>query len=288
MCQGKRLPADADISLTTSGYWMPYQAAKAMAATFCWHIRWVLTPIFGYDFPESCLPPDDSGYGKFLIDPKIVQECIAETNRFRQEGYDYRVQCDKESVTIEAPQLSTLTAAFVPTVPQRNSEESGYYTDGDQNEGLAVSPQISPRGSTWMSAWTSVNGSVSPSSSSIILSPALDRMSNEVSAIPRPLRVVGFPFNPHPTSVPTAYDKDRFPTKRLHSEIVEDSDFKPNPAGAHATVSSPQPINHPGSRDSHDCGRNIKELEAAEIILRLSAVDQTLPAPKRTRRGSRY
>lgn len=35
---------------------MPYEAAKAVAATFCWEIRHVLTPLFGPDFPSICVP----------------------------------------------------------------------------------------------------------------------------------------------------------------------------------------------------------------------------------------
>ncbi|KAJ5231205.1 hypothetical protein N7489_011913 [Penicillium chrysogenum] len=38
-------------ALSAQGYWMPYEAAKAMAATFCWRIRYALTPLFGTEFP---------------------------------------------------------------------------------------------------------------------------------------------------------------------------------------------------------------------------------------------
>ncbi|KAJ6114314.1 apses transcription factor Xbp1 [Penicillium sp. IBT 16267x] len=43
-------------ALAAQGYWMPYEAAKAVAATFCWEIRHVLTPLFGTDFPSICIP----------------------------------------------------------------------------------------------------------------------------------------------------------------------------------------------------------------------------------------
>jgi hypothetical protein len=52
---------------------MPYEAAKAVAATFAWPIRYMLTPIFGPGFPDMCIeptslidPPD------FRIDPGII------------------------------------------------------------------------------------------------------------------------------------------------------------------------------------------------------------------------
>ncbi|KAF2092183.1 DNA-binding domain of Mlu1-box binding protein MBP1 [Saccharata proteae CBS 121410] len=37
-------------ALSAQGYWMPFEAAKAVAATFCHPIRHALTPIFGPDF----------------------------------------------------------------------------------------------------------------------------------------------------------------------------------------------------------------------------------------------
>jgi hypothetical protein len=39
------------------GYWMPYEAARAMAATFCWRIRYALTPLFGTEFPAMTYDP---------------------------------------------------------------------------------------------------------------------------------------------------------------------------------------------------------------------------------------
>ncbi|KAJ5505257.1 hypothetical protein N7453_004214 [Penicillium expansum] len=44
-------------ALSAQGYWMPYEAARAMAATFCWRIRYALTPLFGTEFPAMCIPP---------------------------------------------------------------------------------------------------------------------------------------------------------------------------------------------------------------------------------------
>ncbi|KAF1977574.1 DNA-binding domain of Mlu1-box binding protein MBP1, partial [Bimuria novae-zelandiae CBS 107.79] len=146
-------------ALVCQGYWMPYQAAKAIAATFCWHIRWVLTPVFGYDFPDMCVHPNDPRYSKFVIDPKIVQECINETNRFREEGAAYKVAGHLESAKADTPQLPILNSPWNPMPDHpRKSVESGYYTGGDQNERPSASPQESPMGSTWVTPWTSVNG----------------------------------------------------------------------------------------------------------------------------------
>ncbi|KAF7715175.1 Uncharacterized protein PECH_006083 [Penicillium ucsense] len=71
-------------SLAAQGYWMPFEAAKAIAATFCWEIRFLLTPIFGLDFPELCVPPDDHfNFNRMIIDPRIVQEAAELSRRYR-------------------------------------------------------------------------------------------------------------------------------------------------------------------------------------------------------------
>ncbi|KAJ5087289.1 hypothetical protein N7456_010905 [Penicillium angulare] len=65
-------------SLAAQGYWMPYEAAKAVAATFCWKVRHVLTPLFGTEFPDMCVKPrngsnSNSSLGQIIIDPDVVQ-----------------------------------------------------------------------------------------------------------------------------------------------------------------------------------------------------------------------
>ncbi|KAE8330376.1 hypothetical protein BDV39DRAFT_213113 [Aspergillus sergii] len=66
------------------GYWMPFEAAKAVAATFCWNIRHALTPLFGLDFPSLCVPPTNtSQYGHMLIDREIVQKATKTANYYR-------------------------------------------------------------------------------------------------------------------------------------------------------------------------------------------------------------
>lgn len=268
---------------------MPYQAAKAIAATFCWHIRWVLTPVFGYDFPEMCLQPNDPGYGKFLIAPEIVQECTDETNRFRQEGCDYRVARREGSATAQTPQLPTLNAPWEPMSHHpRKSEESGYYTGGDQNDISTVSPQVSPRGSAWISAWTSINGSKSPSSSPIVHSPTFDRMANELPPLHQYLHEHGVSLDPRPTSVPRGYYHEPLTAKRPHPERVDDDCLDQSPNGPRDPTSSLQTIRDTRVGDFRKRNRTRKELEAAEIILQLSAADHELPDPKRTRRGSQY
>ena len=71
------------------GYWIPYEAAKAIAATFCWHIRYALTPVFGTDFPDTCLPPGHKHFGSMQIDPEITKRCALQAQHYRKmEGQE--------------------------------------------------------------------------------------------------------------------------------------------------------------------------------------------------------
>ncbi|RMD44410.1 hypothetical protein DV735_g760, partial [Chaetothyriales sp. CBS 134920] len=68
----------------TGGYWIPYEAARAVAATFCWDIRYVLTPVFGIEFLDMCIPPDSDKYGLMLIDPEITKFCTEKAREYLQ------------------------------------------------------------------------------------------------------------------------------------------------------------------------------------------------------------
>ncbi|KAJ5349235.1 hypothetical protein N7541_006962 [Penicillium brevicompactum] len=71
-------------ALLAQGYWMPYHAAKALAATFCWKIRHALTPMFGPDFPAMCIDPEDKRrFGVMVIDTEITRVATEQANYFR-------------------------------------------------------------------------------------------------------------------------------------------------------------------------------------------------------------
>lgn len=54
--------------LKIQGTWLPYSLAKMLAKKFCYHIRYKLVPIFGNDFPENCLKPNERGFGELKFD----------------------------------------------------------------------------------------------------------------------------------------------------------------------------------------------------------------------------
>ncbi|KAK8042657.1 DNA-binding of Mlu1-box binding protein MBP1 [Apiospora phragmitis] len=71
-------------SIMAQGYWMPFNCAKAVCATFCYRISGALIPIFGPDFPSMCIPPDAPEHGRMIIDPTIILQSTRETDRFRR------------------------------------------------------------------------------------------------------------------------------------------------------------------------------------------------------------
>ncbi|EFW14699.1 hypothetical protein D8B26_000624 [Coccidioides posadasii str. Silveira] len=70
-------------ALAAQGYWMPFEAAKAVAATFCWRIRYALTPLFGREFISICIPPSDERFGRMIIDPEIIRSAASTADRLR-------------------------------------------------------------------------------------------------------------------------------------------------------------------------------------------------------------
>lgn len=63
---------------------MPFDAAKGIAATFCYHIRYALTPVFGLEFLSLCIPPEDPAFGAMVISPDTVRQSTEVANAFRE------------------------------------------------------------------------------------------------------------------------------------------------------------------------------------------------------------
>ncbi|SNX87635.1 uncharacterized protein MEPE_06345 [Melanopsichium pennsylvanicum] len=53
--------------LSIQGTWLPYDLAKELSRRIAWEIRDHLVPLFGYDFPASCLRPNSDGFGQLAI-----------------------------------------------------------------------------------------------------------------------------------------------------------------------------------------------------------------------------
>ena len=127
-------------SLTVLGYWIPFEAAKAVAARFCWEIRYALTPVFGTDFPSTCVTPDDPNFLKLKILSSIVGSCTERANGFRMASNDFGPRKTRESSLISAPKT------LRPKPAAKLDYESGYGTDSDRS--VSTTPRIGLR------AWT--------------------------------------------------------------------------------------------------------------------------------------
>ncbi|GKT92978.1 APSES transcription factor Xbp1 [Colletotrichum tofieldiae] len=71
-------------AIAAQGYWMPYECAKAVCATFCYSIAGALIPIFGPSFPSLCIPPGSPDYQRMVIDHRIVEDAIRDADLSRK------------------------------------------------------------------------------------------------------------------------------------------------------------------------------------------------------------
>ncbi|KAK4462265.1 hypothetical protein QBC42DRAFT_201724 [Cladorrhinum samala] len=71
-------------SIKAQGYWMPYDCAKAVCATFCYQIAGALIPLFGPDFPSKCVPEGAPGFRRMVIDPAVVAQAKREAAQLCQ------------------------------------------------------------------------------------------------------------------------------------------------------------------------------------------------------------
>jgi hypothetical protein len=287
---------------------MPYDAAKAIAATFCYDIRFALTPVFGQDFPSQCLSREQPGFSKFVIDPAIVWKCIAETERFRREGTSYRLMASTSASPTTPTQMNFDSPSWKPkTLKQRRARpadiESGYGTDTSKRDTYAFSPHKSP-GWTHLNAlsphrspqWTHLNGRLSSNSLSPKISPrsqwtALNRspssptLSVNSAAFGSSTTWQGSPLLQMPTPTPEDHYDEQIRTKRTHSKValsgnVSEAPVRPQTSGV---VNS----DHQTADGIREIVPSKSDIELAELLLSLgSGGRMLLPPTKRMRRGS--
>jgi hypothetical protein len=129
---------------------MPFEAAKAVTATFCYNIRYALTPLFGEDFLSMCIRSDSPRFGRMIIDKDIISRCT-------EVADELRLLSDPRNSSLEAS-IAPNTKPSIPGAPkgwfsrnlrpkvpniERAEVESGYGTDTDTSERCNVSPVTS-------------------------------------------------------------------------------------------------------------------------------------------------
>jgi hypothetical protein len=246
---------------------MPYEAAKAIAATFCYDIRWALTPIFGNEFPELCTPPSDPNFAKFVINPRIVQQCTEETELFKEEGEWYKLRREPET-----PQLKFDTPPWSINTKTRTrlaDTESGYGTDTDSSDKHHFSPHFSPR--SQHSGWRAINGLSS--------SPALQTPAPSATASPASTYVPLLPTQ-IPSSVPVGYVEEALGTKRKHLELA-DRAYHAEASSRSLEAVNTGSISFNNSRFYRAKVHSAEEVEVANILVWMS---QGKPRPYVTER----
>lgn len=80
--------------LKIQGTWLPFGVAKTLASRTCYHIRYALIPVFGADFPESCLTPDQPGFGQLQLQTSTAAAEQASARRRARRNSSTRRKSD--------------------------------------------------------------------------------------------------------------------------------------------------------------------------------------------------
>lgn len=91
---------------------MPYEAAKAVSATFCWSIRYALTPLFGKDFPSMCIRPGNSQFGKMIVDPEIVRRSTETAYQYRKQELELKMKAQQQRTQHEGQPVAMQVSSF--------------------------------------------------------------------------------------------------------------------------------------------------------------------------------
>lgn len=130
---------------------MPFEAAKAIAATFCYHMRYALTPVFGRSFPDECIEPDSEGFGEMVIDESITRLCQAEAMSYRRIEIE---KLEKKDGTSRA----TTPIAIARKQLRPKGNDSGHGSEPKrEREGSYRVGTPSPPKSHYLGAWTPAN-----------------------------------------------------------------------------------------------------------------------------------
>ena len=241
---------------------MPFEAAKAVAARFCYDIRYVLVPVFGPDFVSMCQKCGDPSKIRFNVEPRIIQRCTEAVTANQAQSRQSSVAVSPRTTTASAKLPVWSPKSLQPKSAKVIDAESGYGTDSDRSEKYPGSPD-SPRSIEW----TPVN---SPRSAYLETYSFLQQPPRNVTSTPR---VLDSPASSHTKRVTH--------TKRGISEVD----------GAHDTENSSE---H-SSIDSAASPKRRKtpavmtpEIGAAHTLVELNMADATLGEgkPLKRRRAS--
>ena len=188
---------------------MPYACARAVCLTFCYPIRWALTPIFGPSFIKECLRPDHPGFARFKIDPEVVRCASLEAEGWRpdnfcqgampllgQSSYGQAIPRSQPEVYVPSfsqPQPRVDHSRFRMDSPFGFGTDHGVDQSYTYSSPARASPALSPKSRTIpdgdsSAAWTSINQAhdfdFPPSSHGTSSGPLPSSLLNEPRHIP--------------------------------------------------------------------------------------------------------
>ena len=120
---------------------MPFEAAKAVAATFCYNIRYALVPIFGPSFVSACIKPGTEGFGQMIIDSEIVARSTLEAKHYRETASSERFEESRSNTPESKPTLNEIWPRQVKSRPLKMDSDSAYSSDANGEGNYLPSPQ---------------------------------------------------------------------------------------------------------------------------------------------------
>ncbi|KAK9385861.1 hypothetical protein V1515DRAFT_606825 [Lipomyces mesembrius] len=99
--------------LKIQGTWLPFTIARTLASRTCYHIRFALIPLFGPEFPESCLKPDEPGFGQLQL--TVTDSTRRRRRRIVHEGEEQPRKRRNSKPTDERKWPISPPRAFAPT-----------------------------------------------------------------------------------------------------------------------------------------------------------------------------
>ena len=245
---------------------MPFDAAKAVAATFCHEIRYALTPLFGLDFLSLCVTPGDPTYRSMVIDQHIVQRCTEQATAFRLL---YRESSITSNPRTPSPSIGCprkVPKLLRPKPSRRARSKSGRSEESDGGDNYVYAPSTPPS-----SSWVALN---TPRS---VMAPQWSRQPTSS------------PMSPYPSQAITAYrygesssSEESRPAKRIRSEEDEDCEDGPSSRSSASPETSFSDMTKAINLSSLS-----KETRAACIIMRMNMEDARLEGKSpRSRRAS--
>ena len=106
-----------------------------MAATFCYKIHHALVRLFGREFLDVCVTPDDRDFGEMRIDPQIAQYCVSKAQVYKNlENIGSPSEGNTSTASSSHPPMASMSRAnsmltiVGPTKEQGESEVPSFWS----------------------------------------------------------------------------------------------------------------------------------------------------------------